>query len=382
MGLLDLLLPGNPISPLLNANRGSLVNGFSSMLGSGNDARGALLAAGKGIQAGQVRDDAFAKVQQEQAAKAAEATQAQQQQAAQIAWLQKNAPQYAGMVQNGLMAPTDVGKALSATSQPQNDPASIAEYKFYANQEMKAGRSPQSYRDWRTGSTQTVRAGVGQPIPMRNKKTGEIHPFQSMTDGSNVDILTGQPGTADDWVYDPVGFAGDKASAIAEGKIGGTVTGNLPVAAQAAENALQTVAALRSDKQGQEETFGHYGPFGIIPSQIGLTVPGTHKADFGAVLGQAKGQAFLTAYTTLRGAGAITEAEGQKAGQAIARINDPNISVEAFNIALDDYEAIIKAGYARLQQQAQLSGSGDPSTFPQIGDGSTTEDLVTKYLGQ
>jgi len=217
------------------------------------------------------------------------------------------------------------------------------------------------------GSNQSVRAGVGQPIFGRNRKTGTIEPWQSMTDGSMVNIANPSANPSE-YDFNPSIAASERASGAASGKIGGTTAANLPIAAQTAQNALDTIDKLRADTQGQQETFGTYGPG--IPAQWGFTMPGSHKADFGATLNQAKGQAFLSAYTTLRGAGAITEVEGKKAGDALARINDPNISVDAFKSALDDFESVIRAGYQRLQEQAATNGGADPSAMPQLGGGA------------
>lgn len=104
MGLLDILLPGNPISGLLDQNRGQLTGFFGGMAGAGNDARAAVQGAARGGQAGMTRDDAYSRVlmaEEEQKRKIAE-QQAQQDKFRE--WLVQAAPEYVGMVDAGVPA--------------------------------------------------------------------------------------------------------------------------------------------------------------------------------------------------------------------------------------------------------------------------------------
>ena len=58
-------------------------------------------------------------------------------------------------------------------------------------------------------------------------------------------------------------------------------------------------------------------------------VPGTEAANFASRLDQLQGQAFLQAFESLKGGGQITEVEGKKATDAIARLSQ-NQSEAAF----------------------------------------------------
>jgi hypothetical protein len=69
-------------------------------------------------------------------------------------------------------------------------------------------------------------------------------------------------------------------------------------------------------------------------------VPGTKQADFINRFDQIKGQAFLQAFESLKGAGQITEIEGQKATQAINRMNR-STSKEEFDNAASDFKSAI-----------------------------------------
>jgi hypothetical protein len=94
-------------------------------------------------------------------------------------------------------------------------------------------------------------------------------------------------------------------------------------------------------------------------------VPGTAAKDFQAVKDQISGGAFLQAFESLKGGGAITEIEGKKAEQAIARMQTSQ-SDAAFESALKDYRSVIEGGLRRLNGGAQVQ---QPSTArtPMLG---------------
>lgn len=72
-------------------------------------------------------------------------------------------------------------------------------------------------------------------------------------------------------------------------------------------------------------------------------VPGTDAWNFAQVRNQLKGQTFLQAYNSLKGGGAITEVEGTKAENAIARL-DKAQSTEEFTAALKDLRDVVDRG--------------------------------------
>lgn len=79
-------------------------------------------------------------------------------------------------------------------------------------------------------------------------------------------------------------------------------------------------------------------------------IPGTEAKDFQVVLDQIKGKAFLQAFESLKGGGQITEVEGKKATDAIARLNTAQSDAE-FKIALTDLRDVMTAGYKRLSNK-------------------------------
>lgn len=75
-----------------------------------------------------------------------------------------------------------------------------------------------------------------------------------------------------------------------------------------------------------------------------------------ARLEQLQGGAFLQAFNTLKGGGAITEAEGRKAEQAIARMQRSQSEAD-FRIALQDFRDAVNDGVRKLQASAGETGS-------------------------
>ena len=122
---------------------------------------------------------------------------------------------------------------------------------------------------------------------------------------------------------------------------------------QAAKNALKLIGDLKSDPNRQRGT-GWSSWFNGIPATAGY--------DYQNKVEQAKSGAFLTAIQSLRGLGALSNAEGDAATKAITRL-DTATSEEAFLSALSDYEAIVQQGYDRAAQRAS-GRSGGVSSQP------------------
>lgn len=90
------------------------------------------------------------------------------------------------------------------------------------------------------------------------------------------------------------------------------------------------------------------GMSSVIP-----TVPGTKQADFVNRLDQLQGDAFLQAFESLKGGGQITEIEGQKAQQAINRMNR-GTTKEEFDAAAKDFLSVVNALEARTKEKAGI----------------------------
>jgi hypothetical protein len=122
---------------------------------------------------------------------------------------------------------------------------------------------------------------------------------------------------------------------------------DLPRQEMNAQQASQAIEGLLKS-EGAPRIFGMQGAFPIIP--------GTKRADAQAYLEQVKGKTFLEAFNSLKGAGQITEVEGQKATQAIARL-DKAQSWESAQSALKDLQQVVNAGLSRSRQKAGVTSA-------------------------
>lgn len=80
-------------------------------------------------------------------------------------------------------------------------------------------------------------------------------------------------------------------------------------------------------------------------------IPGTDAYNFNVLKDQVQGQTFLQAFQTLKGAGQITEIEGTKAQNAIARMNTAQ-SKEEFVKAVKEFKGVIEGGLKRAREKA------------------------------
>lgn len=158
--------------------------------------------------------------------------------------------------------------------------------------------------------------------------------------------------------------AGLAAESKAMGEARGTAIAAAPAEVQAADETLGFIDEVRN----------HPGrSIGLGMTSIGNAIPGTSGYDFQNRVNQLKSGAFLTAIDQLRGMGALSNAEGQTATAAIARL-DTATSEDEFLEALADYERVVKAGRDRAAKRiAPDGGSAIPTPAPVVIDGFTIE---------
>ena len=140
------------------------------------------------------------------------------------------------------------------------------------------------------------------------------------------------------------------------GQVEGTQIANAPQAISTADQTLKVIGQIRSHP-GRSWGTG-------ITSKV-AAIPGTDAYGFAKLVDQAKGQAFLQAFASLKGGGAITEMEGQKATDAIARL-DRAQSAKDFDTALNDLEEIVTNG--KRKASGYLRGRGTQAQQPQQGE--------------
>jgi hypothetical protein len=124
----------------------------------------------------------------------------------------------------------------------------------------------------------------------------------------------------------------------------------LPAAEAATNDATALIDNLLADQNGMQWAVGASSGYGAL-------IPGTPGYDYAARVDNLKGKVFLQAYQQLRGAGAITEQEGQAATAAIANL-DRAQSEPQFQMALTQLRDILQRGYQNLRIKA---GQGAPA---------------------
>ena len=129
---------------------------------------------------------------------------------------------------------------------------------------------------------------------------------------------------------------------------------DLPGAVAIANEQLRLVDELKTH-QGRNQ-LGWHDVLGSAP-----LVPSTKGYDAQKILDQIKGGAFLEAFKSLKGGGggAITDIEGKKATDAIARMDRAQSRGE-FDKALEDYRGVVKIG---IDKANQLAGQAPPDNF-------------------
>jgi hypothetical protein len=173
-----------------------------------------------------------------------------------------------------------------------------------------------------------------------------------------------------------VGLKGDIKKAQEIGTESGKTTFALPMIEQQTNMALGTVDSILNDPAKKDRV----GFLGVTPA-----IPGTPGAGFDLKIDQLKGEAFLSAYNSLRGGGAITDIEGKKATEALVRAGQAQ-KVSDFDTAMNEYKKILKTGLERARKQASMRGTGQtsaPDTAPQPAQGTApAPGGVLKYDAQ
>jgi hypothetical protein len=161
----------------------------------------------------------------------------------------------------------------------------------------------------------------------------------------------------------------EKAAQQAAGTAQGQAAATLPNTLQAADQALKLVDAVR-DHPGKNEGVGWI--LGRLPAMT------PNAQNFTNVLGQLQGQVFLRAYGQLKGAGAISEIEGQKGEQAIAALSRAQ-TVDQFNKALDDLRDVVQTGRTNAIKIAK--GDTAPTPGPPSSGKASAADRYGQLVG-
>jgi hypothetical protein len=174
-----------------------------------------------------------------------------------------------------------------------------------------------------------------------------------------------------------INLGGDAAYVAAEGTAAGRIAGERQGAASTqianADIALQGIDGIMN----HPALGGSFLDGGTGASSYFNALPGTPGYDFQNRVKQLASGAFLTAIQQLQGMGALSNAEGQTATAALARL-DTGLSQQDFIAALNDYKAIVEAGRARAMQMQDggIATTPLPATPPSSAE---IQSLLDKY---
>lgn len=197
----------------------------------------------------------------------------------------------------------------------------------------------------------------GNTVAFQPSKSGGVRPvefpkgvkptpgmsFQDMgTFVQPFNSKTGVPGSPM-----PKDVAGTEQQKV-EGKGKGEAIVNLPKAEGVAANMLASIDGVINDPY----LGSMVGP--VAGKWLPNVTADAHRVQ--SKLDQLTGQSFLQAFETLKGAGQITEVEGTKATQAIARLNTAQSEAD-FRQALNELRGVVSGA---AQRARTMAGQGRP----------------------
>ncbi len=164
---------------------------------------------------------------------------------------------------------------------------------------------------------------------------------------------------------DPRTLAGERAYGGQEGKGVAEAMAAAPQAIVNAQNMLSQIDSLYDDPG----LWWSVGGMGWTPN-----IPGNPQAGTISRIEQLQGQTFLQAFESLKGGGQITEIEGVKATNAIARLQRSQ-NYDEYRAALKELRDVVATGLERAKLQA--NGQYVPGKGIVTPSGNTTSSGVT-----
>lgn len=149
----------------------------------------------------------------------------------------------------------------------------------------------------------------------------------------------------------PRDLAYERSAGMAQGRTDVDRAAAAPAIIETAQNSLRNIRDLKNHP-GLSSALGMVE--GRLPAIAG------EQADVVSRMEQIQGQAFLQAFNTLKGGGQITETEGAKATQALARLNRA-MEPKDYRAALTELEQIMERGLERAQRGL---GTPAPQSIP------------------
>lgn len=187
----------------------------------------------------------------------------------------------------------------------------------------------------------TVLGQVGKDGTFHQVDTGGFKPVGNVTNTNLGTTIQTRDKAGNIVSSTPIDNAG-KEAAITQGKNLATNQQALPAVEAASNQLIATIDSLASDPKLDDML----GPINSrLPTLTGAGARVQAKMD------QITGQTFLQAYNTLRGGGAITDIEGQKATQSLSRLATAQ-NPKDYRDALDEFRGIVVNAAQRARAQA------------------------------
>ncbi len=148
----------------------------------------------------------------------------------------------------------------------------------------------------------------------------------------------------------PKDVAGE-ASQQEQGTAQGKAAFSLPTVMQTGERMLAQIDEVLNDPA--------LGGVTGVEANVPFTVrPGSARVE--SRLKQIQGNTFLTAFESLKGAGAITQQEGAAATEALNRLNSTNMGDKDYVAALNEFKVEVR----KLMEIAQQKAGQQPAQVP------------------
>jgi hypothetical protein len=263
-----------------------------------------------------------------------------------LGWIEENAPQYLEAVDIGLVSANDVYKNLMGGNKDE-----FAKRAEVAGQYGLAEGTPEYQAFVLTGKYAAPGMG-GEPkygmngIPMRGPD-GQLVYGQLTSDNRLAPAATPEG-------YEPLSPF-DKSFDASRGKVEGQTAGESSMQVYGARQTAANIDFLINDLKNDPGLPSVLGP---VDSRTPNIRPEAVRAQ--TKIDQIGGQAFLQARQMLKGGGAITDFESNRAEQAYVRLNQAQ-SEEDFKAALDEFNAAVQDGVKKLEMQAGQGAAPAPS---------------------
>ena len=186
-------------------------------------------------------------------------------------------------------------------------------------------------------------------------------------EGRRVAVMEDENRRAKDPVFQQqMAAAKETGAAIAKGNVAAQQA--LPGVISNAQDAVNLIDQMVGKQEVRDAKTGKVvqaagAPHPGFENAVGTTwkpgfrfIPGTDAADFQSLFDQVKGAAFLEAFNVLKGAGAISEKEGEKATAARTRMSTAQSESE-FVKAAREYQDVIRRGVEVMQKKAGPAGA-------------------------